>query len=161
MPILSTAVIDGGHDYPESGAIGYRLWAQHDAVPAYPFGYGLGYTDWRYDDLAVDGDTKRGLTVDVTLANTGDRDGREIVQVYLEPEDGTLFGTPEPPRLVGYAAVDTAAGTTSTVRIDVPPATLARWNPGTGTWTAPSEACRIRVGRNAADAQLTTTTKLV
>lgn len=159
VPLLSTAVVDGGHDYAAPGTIGYRLWAQHDADPAYPFGYGLGYTEWRYDELRVDGDTEHGLTVEVTLANTGGRDGREVVQIYLQPEDGTLFGAPEPPRLVGFAAVDAAAGTARTVRIDVPPATLARWNPETDAWTAPSGAHRIWVGRNATDVQLTTTTK--
>lgn len=157
VPLLSTKVVDGGIDYTEGHTIGYRLWAQRGAKPAYPFGYGLGYTDWRYDDADVEGDADQGLTIDVTLTNTGTRDGREVVQVYLEPADGTLFGAPEPLRLIGFTAVDLPAGATETVRVDVTPQTLKRWDTVANAWTTVPGTYRLAIGRHAADPRITTT----
>jgi beta-glucosidase len=154
VPILSTARVDGGHTYAEGSKIGYRLWAQHDAVPAYPLGYGLGYTDWVYDDVALAGDAEHGLDVTVTVTNSGAREGRETVQVYLEPVDGVLFGGAEPLRLVGYGTVQAAAGTTAMVRIAVRPEVLARWDPAASGWTIVPGPYRVSVGRNVADLRI-------
>ncbi|MGW0663229.1 glycoside hydrolase family 3 C-terminal domain-containing protein [Streptodolium elevatio] len=145
-PVLSTAVVDGRIDYAESGTIGYRLWAQRGTKPAYPFGYGLGYTEWSYDRVTVVGDASEGLTVEVTLTNTGARAGREIVQAYLEP-----VGSAEPLRLVGFTAVDAPAGSTVTARVSVDPAAPARWDVAAGAWTVAPGTYRIGVGRNAGD----------
>ncbi|MFI1386102.1 beta-glucosidase [Embleya sp. NPDC020886] len=160
VPLLSTKVVDGGIDYTEGHTIGYRLWARHGTKPAYPFGYGLGYTDWRYDDAQVEGDADRGLTIDVTLTNAGTRDGREVVQVYLEPADGTLFGAPEPLRLIGFTAVDVPAGATEAVRVHVTPRTLERWDTEANAWTTVPGTYRLAIGRHAADPHITTTLTL-
>jgi beta-glucosidase len=154
VPVLSTDVVEGGHDYAEGPTIGYRLWAKHGAKPAYPFGYGLGYTDWDYRAVRVDGDAERGLSVEVTLANIGPRAGREVVQVYLEPEGGELFGMPEPIRLIGFAAVEVDAGTEAVARVAVAPHTLARWDVDAHAWTVVPGSYRITVGRNVADLTL-------
>lgn len=160
VPVLSTQAVGGRIEYAEGPAIGYRLWSRCGTKPAYPFGYGLGYTGWRYDGAVVEGDAERGLAVDVTVANTGARDGREVVQVYLETADGTLFGTPEPLRLVGFTAVDVPAGATAVVRVDVAPDTLRRWDTEANGWTTVPGSYRLTVGRNAADPQVTTTVAL-
>ncbi|MDI2128498.1 beta-glucosidase [Yinghuangia seranimata] len=154
VPVLSTTPVDGRHTYSESHTIGYRLWARRGALPAYPFGYGLGYTEWAYEGLTVEGDAATGLTVEATVANTGARDGREVVQVYLEPVSGELFGAPEPIRLIGYAPVEAASGAKASVRITVDAATLARWDEATAEWTTTPGAYRVGVGRNAADLRL-------
>ncbi|MDI2127288.1 beta-glucosidase family protein [Yinghuangia seranimata] len=160
VPVLSTEVVDGGHVYAEGPNIGYRLWARQGAVPAYPFGYGLGYTDWAYEGLSVDGDAATGLTVEATVANTGARDGREVVQVYLEPVSGELFGAPEPIRLIGFAAVEAAAGGKAVARIAVDAATLARWDEAAGGWATTPGAYRVGVGRNVGDLRLSTEVSL-
>ncbi|MFE2866464.1 beta-glucosidase [Embleya sp. NPDC059259] len=160
VPLLAHDPVDGVHHYAEGSAIGHRLWALRGAKPAYPFGYGLGYTTWDYRDLRVEGDAAAGLTVTATLANTGARPGREIVQAYLEPVDGELFGAPEPPRLVGYAAVDADHGHTATVRITVPPHTLARWDPAADAWRIVPGAYRLTVGGHVANTRGTATITL-
>ncbi|MGA4545462.1 beta-glucosidase family protein [Uniformispora flossi] len=154
VPVLSTEVVDGGHDYAEGSAIGYRLWAARGLTPAYPFGYGLGYTDWAYEGATVSGDAAHGLTVEVTVANTGSRDGREVVQVYLEPADGTLFGAPEPLRLVGFASVEAAAGAKAVATVTVDAATLARWDEAAEGWTVVPGTYTVMVGRNAGDLRI-------
>ncbi|WP_436776383.1 beta-glucosidase family protein [Yinghuangia sp. YIM S09857] len=160
VPVLASNPVDGVHAYTEGSTIGYRLWALRGAKPGYPFGYGLGYTDWEYRDLTVEGNAADGLTVRVDVANTGARTGREIVQAYLEPLDGELFGSAEPLRLVGFAAVDAEPGATRTVSVDVPSRDLARWDAAAGSWRTVPGTYRLTVGRNAEDAGLTTTITL-
>lgn len=61
-------------------------YVEMSARPLYPFGYGLSYTTFEYDNLNIEeiGDTKYQITLDVT--NTGQRDGDEVVQLYIHDE---------------------------------------------------------------------------
>ncbi|MFC9058669.1 glycoside hydrolase family 3 C-terminal domain-containing protein, partial [Streptomyces sp. NPDC057074] len=79
-PVTRVTPADGELPYEEDLFIGYRAWDRAARTPAYPFGHGLGYTEWTYESAHVD-----GTTVTVRLRNTGDRPGREVVQVYLAP----------------------------------------------------------------------------
>jgi beta-glucosidase len=98
---LTPVPVDGVLPYTEGTAIGYRGASD----PLFWFGHGLGYTTWEYGDASVvDG------TVSVRLTNTGSRPGREVVQVYLRPDD-------EPVRLIGWAVADVGSG--ETVRVEV------------------------------------------
>lgn len=112
---------------------------------AFAFGYGLSYTSFELTDSAVRlaGDT---IAVRATVANTGDRDGADVIQVYAELAD------PEaPPRLVGFARVEIPAGGVGTVDIDVPLAALATRDPDGHRWQAPAGDHRIVVSRFAGD----------
>ena len=104
LPLVPT---DGELHYSEGTAIGYRRASE----PLFWFGHGLGYTKWHYRDVHVS--TVDGLigSVTVQLTNVGERDGREVVQVYLRPAD-------EPVRLIGWAVAEVGAG--ESVRVDVP-----------------------------------------
>ncbi|MBP2369671.1 beta-glucosidase [Pseudonocardia parietis] len=108
-----SGVPDGGVlRYAEGIHIGHRNWLRHGETPAYPFGHGLGYTSW-----TLDGATVTGHEVEVTLTNTGDRPGRQVVQAYLSRPDS---GVERPVRwLAGWAVVDAAPGPT-TARITLP-----------------------------------------
>jgi len=94
---------------------GYRKLERDDHPPAFPFGFGLGYTSFRFTELSVD---TRGRTATVTVHNTGARDGSAVVQLYATRDR-------EPRQLVGFTRCDLAAGATRTVtfgwrRIDEP-----------------------------------------
>ena len=87
-----------------------------DPSPRYPFGHGGSYTAFRYEDLtlsATDIPVDGELTVEVTVRNTGDRDGDDVVQLYLS--DHTAQVTRPVRELVGYARVSLAAGTAARV----------------------------------------------
>ncbi|TDE32249.1 glycoside hydrolase family 3 C-terminal domain-containing protein [Actinomadura sp. 6K520] len=94
---------DGTLHYAEGTAIGYRHYAP-DQI-AYPFGHGLGYTTWEYGPVTV-----VGGVAEVTVRNTGDRPGRETVQLYA-----VSGGTAGP--LAGFAVAEAAPGESVTLRI--------------------------------------------
>jgi len=110
-PVLSTIPVDGALPYDEGIFIGYRAWQRSDVKPRFPFGSGQGYTTWEYSTL----ETKDGHAT-VTVRNTGERAGREVVQVYVGP------ATPDPALperwLAGFAVVHAEPG--ESVSVDVP-----------------------------------------
>ncbi|MBT1619351.1 glycoside hydrolase family 3 C-terminal domain-containing protein [Curtobacterium flaccumfaciens pv. poinsettiae] len=91
-----------------------------DSTPVRPFGFGLGYTDFAYDELVVDPDVRSDgvFTVSVTVRNTGVRDGEDVVQLYGHDVHGSV--TRPEVQLLGYARVAVAAGESVRVRFRVP-----------------------------------------
>lgn len=129
----------------------YDLWhgwwhlARMGREPAFPFGFGLSYTTFALEDVNV-ALTEEGIEVEGAVANTGNRDGADVVQVYAEPADPDM-----PARLVGFARVEVAAGTREPFRILVPLARLERRDAETHSWTPAAGRHRIVVGRRALD----------
>lgn len=72
--------------YGESIYIGYRYFEKNDIEVKYPFGFGLSYTTFEYSSLVV---TDKGIKV--TIKNTGDYKGKEIVQLYVGLKDSKIF----------------------------------------------------------------------
>ena len=72
--------------YGEGVFVGYRYYTAKGIRPAYPFGYGLGYTKFAYEGLEIIGGEKE-ISISVTLKNTGARDGAEVVQLYASCDD--------------------------------------------------------------------------
>jgi len=142
--------------------VGYRAWERSGAVPAAPFGHGLGWTTWSYDAVAGPTWTPDGdLDLHVRVTNTGGRDGREVVQVYLEPPTTTatapLAERDRPVRwLGGFAVVDVVAGGSADVTVTVPRRRLEVWDTSGARWLLPTGEYRVRVGRSVHDLRLDT-----
>lgn len=105
-----------------------RWWGQrkldHDGVAAaYPLGFGLGYTTFTATDLTLGAVDSEHFDATVTVTNTGDRDGRHVVQIYaVRAVDG------QPVRhLTGFASVGVAAGENVSVGVDCSLRPLQRW----------------------------------
>src|SRR5690606_38616015 len=142
VPVLNTTPVDGVLDYTEGIHLGYRAWLRAGTEPAYPFGHGLGYTTWSTDDLVIE-----GRTVSITVTNTGDREGKQVVQVYLSRPDSAVD---RPVRwLAGFTAVTLAPGDSRTVAIPLPERAFQHWGP-TGWESEPGEFI-VRVGTSVAD----------
>nr|AGU11053.1 Glycosyl hydrolase family 3 N terminal domain [uncultured organism] len=91
-----------------------------DSTPVRPFGFGLGYTDFAYEELVVDPDVRSDgvFTASVTVRNTGSRAGEDVVQLYGHDVHGSV--TRPEVQLLGYARVALAAGESARVRFRVP-----------------------------------------
>ena len=119
--------------------------------PLYPFGYGLSYTTYAYGDVKLSADSmtadgKIQASIDVT--NTGNRDGEEIVQLYLRDVYRTV--TPPVKELKGYQRVALKAGETKTVTFDIDVEMLKFYNSELKHVAEPGEF-RVMIGGNSQD----------
>ncbi|MFF4171886.1 glycoside hydrolase family 3 protein [Streptomyces sp. NPDC001744] len=152
-PVTTTTPTDGALDYGEGVFIGYRAWDRTGAVPAYPFGHGLGYTDWSYDSLVAGPGTAT-----VRLTNTGGRPGRETVQIYLAPRHDTAA---RPRRwLAGFASVTAAPGETVETTITLPRRAFEVWDEEKHDWIPVPGAYEVGAARSLADVRLTATLEI-
>ncbi|MEM9200414.1 MAG: glycoside hydrolase family 3 C-terminal domain-containing protein [Actinomycetota bacterium] len=114
--------------YGEGVYCGHR-W--HDALgiePAVAFGSGLGYTTFELSDMPSSITFDDGASIDVTVTNTGDRRGSEVVQAYVEPPTGPV---PRPVReLKAFAKVTLDPGESMTVTLDLDARAFASFDPG-------------------------------
>jgi beta-glucosidase len=151
VPVLEVTPTDGVLEYAEGIHIGYRAWLRADVDPAYPFGHGLGYTTWRFEDLEVTApdDIEDSTMVRVRLTNTGARAGKHVIQVYAERPDSTIE---RPVRwLVGFAVARAGAGTTTAVDIPVALRRFAHWD---GEWRLEPGTFQLLVGSSVEDLPL-------
>ncbi|MGW9630080.1 glycoside hydrolase family 3 C-terminal domain-containing protein [Agromyces sp. NPDC055520] len=148
---------DFGHvRYGEGLFVGYRWYDARDAAVRYPFGHGLSYTTFEYSDLSVTANgpasDAAGLTVRVTVTNTGDRAGREVVQVYTGL---AVSGVQRAPREIkGFASVELAAGESREVSIAVRRDDLAYWDIRVDRWVVEPGAYSVEVGASSRDIRL-------
>ena len=144
--------------YSEGVHVGYRAWERDGLLPARPFGYGLGWTDWSYDALGEPRWTPDGdLELEVTVSNTGQRDGRETVQLYLSGPPSATGGPDRPVRwLGGFAAAAVAAGHSRQVTVVVPRRRFEVWDTARGRWIRPAGTYRVSVGRSVRELLLDT-----
>ncbi|MFI5792249.1 glycoside hydrolase family 3 protein [Streptomyces sp. NPDC051677] len=151
-PVTQVTPADGELPYTEGVFIGYRAWEKENRTPAYPFGHGLGYTDWTYESVGL-----AGSTVTVRLRNTGERPGREVVQVYLAPT-GTAPAPDRPARwLAGFAAVEAGPGESAEVTVDLRDRAFEVWDEADHRWSFVKGSYEIQVGRSIADRRITAT----
>jgi beta-glucosidase len=146
-PVLSTTPVDGVLCYDEGVFIGYRAWQRGVVPPLFPFGHGLGYTTWSYDSMELHPEPDHVGSVVVTVRNTGDRPGRDIVQIYAGAVVGTTVDRPER-WLAGFAPVSAAPGETVSVRIPLPERAFQIWDDG---WQAVPGTYRIEAARSVDD----------
>jgi beta-glucosidase len=152
VPVLSTTPVDGKVFYSEGIHIGYRAWLKQQATggaaPAFPFGFGLGYTTFELGGAHAPASVSagQGVVVSVPVRNTGTRTGREVVQVYLDRAESVVD---RPVRwLAGYAATHLAPGGTESVEIRIPARAFGHYD---GGWQFEPGVFRLLVGRHAAD----------
>jgi beta-glucosidase len=134
--------------YGEGLYIGYRGFDAREQEVAYPFGFGLSYTTFEYG-TATAAATDEGIEVRIGVANTGGRDGREVVQVYVSLPGSAV---PRPKReLKAFASVEIKAGQTEQVTLTIARDDLAYWDTRLGRWVVEGGEYRCAVGASSRD----------
>ncbi|MEU6222986.1 glycoside hydrolase family 3 C-terminal domain-containing protein [Streptomyces sp. NPDC047042] len=155
-PVTQVTPADGELPYAEGVFIGYRAWEKEGRTPSYPFGHGLGYTDWTYETVQAEGSPADGVTLTVRVTNTGTRPGREVVQAYLAPTSRQSPAPDRPARwLAAFAGVEAGPGETAELVLELPRRAFEIWDESAGSWTLVKGSYEIQVGRSIADRRLT------
>ena len=114
-PVLSTQPVDGKIVYAEGSMFGYRGYEKADTTPAYPFGHGLGYTTWVYEDITAASDAAGDVELLVQ--------GAQHRGAYRTRGGADLPGRARrdrPQRLVGFGSTLAAPNEIATVPITIP-----------------------------------------
>ncbi|MEO3764020.1 glycoside hydrolase family 3 C-terminal domain-containing protein [Streptomyces sp. B8F3] len=157
VPVLSTTPEAGRLPYDESIRIGHRAWLESGAVPAYPFGHGLGYTTWTPPAARIPGELAPGddLLLTVGLRNTGQRRGKQVVQAYLSRPDSAV----DRPALwlAGHATVTAGPGEAVTAALTIPARAFQHWD---GAWRTEPGDYLVHLGFSSADPVVTETVRI-
>jgi beta-glucosidase len=144
-------------DYKEGVFMGYRWFDQQQIEPRFPFGHGLSYTTFAYDDIRMT-ESAEAVRVGCTVKNTGDRPGDEVVQLYVANAKSSV---PRPPReLKGFAKVRLQPGESRQVEIVLPPSALAYYDAPAKQWKAEAGDYGIELGSSSRDIRLRAKLKL-
>ncbi|KAI0640646.1 glycoside hydrolase superfamily [Trametes meyenii] len=138
--------VDAGQILDDGTLVFGHQYVLDSPVPLWSFGHGLSYTTFNYTDLALPKSTigtNEDFTVSVTVHNTGERDGKEVVQVYVTDLVSSVV-TPNQ-QLVGFQKVDLAAGSSKRVDIRVNATELAVWTLN-NKWAVEPGQFAVKVG---------------
>jgi beta-glucosidase len=123
-----------------------RYW-DIKSTPLYPFGYGLSYTKFTFDNLKVDRASARvgsNIEVSVDVTNTGNRAGDAVAQLYIHQRAGSAS---RPVRqLKGFHRLSLAAGAKQTVHFKLGPDELQFWSPASKQWVVEPEQFDVWAG---------------
>ncbi|KAA0960064.1 beta-glucosidase [Microbacterium sp. ANT_H45B] len=144
--------------YGEGVLVGYRWYDAKGLDVTFPFGHGLSYTTFSYGDAEVSTTSDGDLVVTVDVTNTGSRDGREIVQVYVAPVASAVQRAPR--ELKAFSSVAIAAGQTAAVELVVARADLAYWDVRVDRWIVEPGTYRIEVAASSRDIRSSTTVEV-
>ena len=137
-----------------------RTYMYFKGEPLYPFGYGLSYTTFKYDNLRLSSPVLKDvmkITVDIT--NTGDRVGDEVVQLYVSHEDSKVIRPIK--ELRGFSRITLRPHETKTVAFQITPKDLAYWNTVHHRFETEKDRIRVAVGSSSADQRATASFKVL
>lgn len=108
-------------------------------APLFPFGFGLSYTEFSYSDMQISGTQfgSGGVTLSVTVTNTGEREGKEVVQLYVSDKASSV--TVPAIALKRFCKISLAPGESRRVSFQVFPEDLGLWNADMEYVTEPGE----------------------
>ncbi len=138
-------------DYSMDG----RTYRFMTSKPLYPFGHGLSYTTFDYSKARLSAKSikpDQGVTLSLDIKNTGERDGDEVVQVYVSRRDDPT-GTIK--TLKGFKRLNIARGATSKVTFELPADAFATFDPATQTMKTMAGQYTVEVGASSDDIRVT------
>lgn len=163
-PGLAQEDAKGNHreEYQEGILLGYRWHDTKGIKPLFAFGHGLSYTTFQIDNVAISNSSATEsdvVTVSATVANTGNVDGKEVLQVYVGKDNSKVERAVK--ELKGFSKVEVQKGASVQTKVNIPIKSLAFFNEETHSWEVEKGDYTVFVG-NASDnitAQLKLTVK--
>jgi len=138
---------------------GYTLFDKEHIEPAYPFGFGLSYTDFSYEELTIQNSKitrNEFLIAQIEVSNSGRRTGEEVVQLYIGFKNSMVD---RPVKLLrGFQKIELKGGATEQVKFEIPAEELAWYNPETSLWEIEEMEYELYIGSSSAAADLSSTT---
>jgi len=142
-------------EYAEGIYVGYRHYDRGNVEPLFPFGHGLSYTKFDYNDLKVTPEKigpGRRVQVSMTVRNSGLRAGAEVVQLYLHQAKSSVDRPPQ--ELKGFRRVVLTAGQSQTVTFTLDARAMSFWSVAKHAWVAEPSAFDVMVGASSRDIRL-------
>ena len=142
-------------NYDEGIFTGYRWYDSRDMHVNYPFGFGLSYTTFEYSDISLDANSIKDsetLKISFKLENTGDRAGKEVVQLYVSDEESVL---PRPSKeLKDFRKVYLEPGEEREVTFELDGRAFAYYDPYDSKWVIEPGTFEILIGASSRDIRL-------
>ena len=143
-------------EYEEDVYVGYRYFDSFEVPVSYPFGFGLSYTTFEYSDAKIS-QSDDAISVTVTVKNTGDREGKEVVELYVAAPDAKAANKPAK-ELKAYAKTNALkAGESETLTLTVKAADLASFDEAASAWVVAEGEYQFLVAASAQDIKATLT----
>ncbi|MGW0390075.1 beta-glucosidase [Streptomyces sp. NPDC003042] len=144
--------VGGRQEYTEGVHVGHRWYDDQRVTPLFPFGHGLSYTTWAYEQLSVRPE-RGGLRVEFTVRNTGRRKGTDVAQVYVGPSPDLKADQPVR-ALAGYRRLTLAPGEARRVTVDIDARALSSWDAERRAWVPGTGRREVFVGRSSRELSL-------
>ena len=142
-------------EYKEGVFVGYRYYDTKEMPVRYPFGYGLSYTTFEYSDLQLSSDKIKDtdkLKVTLKVKNTGNRAGKEIVQLYVADKTGAASRPVK--ELKNFVKVELQTQEEKTVEMELDKRSFAWYNTDIHDWYAASGEYEILAAASSRDIRL-------
>jgi beta-glucosidase len=138
--------------YAEGILVGYRWFDTKKVAPLYPFGYGLSYTSFVFENAKADKESyasNETISVSVDVKNIGKTDGKEVVQLYVSKSNSKVIRAEK--ELKGFAKIFVKSGDSNTVTIMVPVKELAYYDAAAKKWTVEPGKYTLKIGNSSRD----------
>lgn len=139
-------------EYREGLFVGYKHYDKTEIKPLFPFGYGLSYTSFEYSELTVDKKTfldNENVEVTVKMKNTGERPGKEILQLYIRDVESSVIRPYK--ELKGFEKVFLKPGEEKLIAFTLNKRAFAYYNTDIKDWYVESGDFEILIGKSSQD----------
>jgi len=140
---------DGKVHYPEGIFVGYRHFDAQGVEPLFPFGHGLSYTRFFYENLRIDSEKR---VIGFEVENVGRRAGKEVIQLYVRDVESSVERPPK--ELKGFIKISLSPGERRGVSIPLNREALAFYHPDRMEWVVEPGEFEILVGSSSSDIRL-------
>ena len=143
-------------EYEEDIYVGYRYFDSFDVPVSYPFGYGLSYTTFEYSDAKI-AQKNDIYDVTVTIKNTGDREGKEVVELYVAAPDAQAANKPAKELKAFAKTKNLKPGEKETLTMSITADQLASFDEAASAWVVTEGDYQFLVAASVQDVKATLT----